>query len=808
MQKSHWATLVAVVVLIIFGFIIARSLYFGGATNPYSPPQVELSNVSLEQAQVSARNAIEDVPETTADGIVLVDFAHNNALFVEELNTLFSKLVARGLQYEIIPPEDAEAENDVTLVDRLKYADALISPLPRQNFTPEEQTEIERFVENGGRVLIIGDPTRTIEVNALNSIAGSFGIIYANDYLYSLNEDSIDNNYRNVVYANFGDSPLTEGLSADDKVIFFSGGSVNAPGHEIILGDEYTRSSTSESDHTMAAAALTTNDQVLALGDLTFFNDPYNAAESNGVFINNIADFLSAGERSYELRDFPHYFGTNVDVVFDNTRVFNSQFEDSVKLKDLLEANNSQVSFTDSINTENDVIYVGRLGETEAVQEYLDAAGIVILEPIIEDEEPDEILVSDSTQTDENAPAAAGEVAPPAELDEDADADFVEGRIQIEGVGELERGGSTLFYLHKDGNRNILIVLSDNPDTNADAFKLLMDDELSTCTVGPAVAVCQTESPDKQELPSIRSTRIDKVLVVSDNEGRPRLDDQTSAVEYRNALSDTYKITTWTTSREDRPTLNELQEYDAVVWSTGDYWDDSLDSGDAELLTQYIEEGGNLILSGASIAFDWDHSEFLETIVHADYLTFAELGDIEVANDEHPISKGLTLGEVIPLTVTVPAADEDPLTPDVINHTPDARVIFQRGPDSDQAGAPTIIAYEDDRSKIAYFAFPVYQLPADARTPLLINTFDWFTRKPLDFPKESDYEPFETDESGNIVDDSDETPTDEETPDEGEAPPEDDESEEPPADPADDNDESGEEGEDQENTDENTETEG
>jgi hypothetical protein len=53
------------------------------------------------------------------------------------------------------------------------------------------------------------------------------------------------------------------------------------------------------------------------------------------------------------------------------------------------------------------------------------------------------------------------------------------------------------------------------------------------------------------------------------------------------------------------------------------------------------------------------------------------------------------------------------------------------------------VAYEDDRAKIAYFAFPIYLLPAEQRDLLINNTVDWFSRKPLPLPDEKDYKPFE-----------------------------------------------------------------
>ncbi|RME74204.1 MAG: hypothetical protein D6784_10485, partial [Chloroflexi bacterium] len=287
MRKLIW--LAVLVVAVIIG---GRLLYYGFTS--YTPPDRPLPEDNIEVAAVAARLEAVDNPQVSR-GVVAVDYAHDNALFIEELNVLFSRIVSRGYSYEVLlNPDDAEEAGleAKTLADTLRYAKALILPLPRVEYTPEEAALIEQFVNKGGRLLIIGDPTRTIAVEALNSIAETFGIIYPNDYLYSLEHN--DNNYRNVVYTRFAKSPLTEGLDEDARLIFYSGSSVSAPGHEIIFGDETTYSSVSEGGRTLAAAALTTNDQVLALGDLTFFTEPYSAAENNGVFINNIADFLTA----------------------------------------------------------------------------------------------------------------------------------------------------------------------------------------------------------------------------------------------------------------------------------------------------------------------------------------------------------------------------------------------------------------------------------------------------------------------------------------------------------------------------------
>jgi hypothetical protein len=733
MRTSSWILLILIVVLILAAFVGVRyNQYSDSAFTPsaYVPPQRNLESVKLEQAALPARLEVVDNP-TVSRGVVVFDFNHNNALFVEELNVLFSKIVSRGFSYELVTSASKDGQK---LADKLRYAKALALPLPRSDFSAEEVAEIKRFVEKGGRLLIIGDPTRTVAVDAINSLAGSFNIVYANDYLYSL--ESNDNNYRNVVYSNFADSPITRGLSAENKIIFYGGGSISAPGHEIILGDETIFSSLGPGGRALAAAALTTNDQVLALGDLTFLGEPYSSAESNGMLINNIADFLTGGSRSFELKDFPYFFNPTVDIVFDDTLVFNSQFGDSVKLKEALEANGATINFANEITDGHDVIFIGRFDQTEAVEPYLQTAGISLME----------ITPTTEVAQVEGETESGVELAPvsdaPASEDEEIEGRFIEGRIQIEGIGDLESGGSTLFHLYQEEDRNILVILSANADTNADAFELLLDHEFTECLARPFTAVCQTEKPKEEDEvePSIRSRRVDKILVVADNDGRSRNNKQTGAMEFQSILSNTYKVNTWFTADGNELTLDELQEYDAVIWTTGDYWDDSIEEADTELLTEYIETGGNLLLSGSSIAFDWDHTDFLTTVAHADYLTFAKQADIQVAMPDHPIAREFEEEQVITFTETL--SDEATIGPDVVAHTNDARVIFQRGPESENPGAASVIVYEDDRSKVAYYVFPIYVVPAEARAALVNNTIDWFERRPLELPKKSDYEPY------------------------------------------------------------------
>jgi hypothetical protein len=734
MRKLIWILPVIILVVIVAAFLTGRFFYYTTSVGAYTPPQRGLATPEYEAVAKSARLEAVDQPKVS-QGVVVIDYAHDNALYIEELNVLLSKITARGFSYELAletPAEGLSSDNSslepdtsdpsITptptstppqdgLTDKLRYASSLILPLPNRPYTPAEVDAIKHFVEKGGRVLLIGDPTRTVVVESLNSIASAFGIIYANDYLYSLNHN--DNNYRNVVYTQFKKSPLTTGLE-NGKVIFYAGGSMQSPGNEIILGDDTTHSSISEGGRVNAAAALAVNNRVLALGDLTFMVEPYSNAENNGALINNIATFLSGGQRDLTLADFPHFFNSQVDLVFNNSLVFNSQFAGAVKLKHALEQAGRVVTFTNKIG-QNDAIFIGRFDEAKVVQDYLDTAGITILGP-------DDETAAGNTPTTTATPTEPGLDETDLSVQKKANGEdhFVEGRIQIKNVGDLERGGTTLFYLLREPQRNVLIILSDDATSNTDAFELLLKNNLQQCLVSQVIAACQTQQPGKEITPGHRKTEINKILIVSDDNGLPRADAQTGAADFERVLSATYKINVWTTSLDGSPNLEKLLEYDAIIWTSGDYWDKSIDKEDTLLLTQYVESGGNLLASGAFIASDWQNSDFLSKVLHASYQNSAPQVDLQAVLSLPSLKEG----EVIKF---LPSPSGQTLNIDVVNNTSDAQIAFARGPLSEQAGAAAGIIYEDERTKTIYCAFPIYLLPVEAQNRLIGDMVEWFT---------------------------------------------------------------------------------
>ncbi len=100
--------------------------------------------------------------------------------------------------------------------------------------------------------------------------------------------------------------------------------------------------------------------------------------------------------------------------------------------------------------------------------------------------------------------------------------------------------------------------------------------------------------------------------------------------------------------------------------------------------------------------------------------------DIQVKDADHPMTKGFDEEKVIRF-VSAPSGQEYEIG--VIEADIDGEIstIFVRGPDSEEAGANSIVVAADELLElhIAFIGFPIYLLPQDAKNQLVMNTVDW-----------------------------------------------------------------------------------
>jgi len=309
------------IAIIIIGIIIVvlgkGFFYYKGF---YSPPPSEMP--SYEQIVVAAAPSTEfsDIYEE-GEGIILIDLAHDNAFDIEELNVLTSRLISRGLTIKLFSAEDdlekeligeeeeleeepagEEEEQEEELTgeeeepeEELEGADAFIIVCPQLEFSMEERETINEFVNNGGKLLLIADPTRSSQIN---SISLKFGLIFEADYLYNMKENEV--NYRNIFVTEFRENEITKKLQ---KIALYTAGSISSTDGGIAFVDQNTFSSLIETRKELSPTALAQESKVLAVHDLTFMTEPYNGILDNNQLISNIADWLASPAEEVEVEE-------------------------------------------------------------------------------------------------------------------------------------------------------------------------------------------------------------------------------------------------------------------------------------------------------------------------------------------------------------------------------------------------------------------------------------------------------------------------------------------------------------------------
>jgi tetratricopeptide (TPR) repeat protein len=216
---------------------------------------------------------------------------------------------------------------------------------------------------------------------------------------------------------------------------------------------------------------------------------------------------------------------------------------------------------------------------------------------------------------------------------------------------------------------------------------------------------------------AIATEPVRNVLVVCDNL-LPANDDFCSAAAIGNALDNLgYEATTISTFESGMPTLDLLNEYDVIFWSLGDDCCNSPHADGVQVIMEYLDQGGQLVIDGGSIALAWTNSSFLQNYLSADFGGFGNLVDLIPSQDGHPLLEGIE----DPISLK-----RAPYTPDVISPLNDATVLFVRGAESLQAGEAAMIAYEDGGRRVIYAAFPLKELPSGILEQLLDNALNWF----------------------------------------------------------------------------------
>ena len=749
-----WA-LVLVAALVAVPLVARWLYYYDGRYQPGPVPRPDLARVSAPTPEMPPFADQPALPSDAAQmaGTIVVDRAHDNRFTTAELNVLQARLAARGQELDMV--ESAE-----DLAGRLRYARALAIICPGASFTVTEVQAIKTFVDKGGRLLLIGDPTRygvlvdelgdyaglDSDATHLNSLAAQFDLIFQPDYLYNTAE--YEANFRNIRLTEMADQPLTGGL---EQVVFYATHSLISGQPALIVAGGDTRSSSSERAGALPVAGMSADGAVLALGDLTFMTEPYNTVYDNDRLVSNIADFLSGAERSYDLSDFPYFFRDEIDLVYVGDPVLDSDLlKGSGDLQALFVGQGKTLTVHLAEDKERDTLFFGLYQATGEVQPYLAAAGVTLtITPTATAEEgPGGIVETPEVTVAAGVSTTAGvtdvneitvsEVTATAEVSMTAD---------VQAMGQVVLSGTAVLLLQQEGERHVLVVLASTEAGLDSAVKRLTNGDLAGCVIekgdgivalcptgevapgkgpggwsgpGPAVAPITAPTATPVATSSITTTVPTptpvavvikkKIVVVALDDTKGRYDGKTGADDYSAILKDRFDITIWSEAKDGTPSGSDLVGYDLVIWTSGDF-ETPFGSGESAALGTMMLAGVPTIVSGAFLSEDADE---------------AVQKDVQVGDVGHPVTKGFTKGEVIAF---VPAPSGQDYAVQVLTESDaeNSDVVMVRGPASKSPGLPSVVALEEKSTgfKILYIAFPLYLLPDEAKTRLVLNAVDW-----------------------------------------------------------------------------------
>jgi subtilisin family serine protease len=208
------------------------------------------------------------------------------------------------------------------------------------------------------------------------------------------------------------------------------------------------------------------------------------------------------------------------------------------------------------------------------------------------------------------------------------------------------------------------------------------------------------------------------ILIVNDDDGTNiEGGSKTSLPAFESALTTAgYDYVVWSESSMGHMPLSFLTEFELVIWTCGDYWNGAVDSFDAVTLEGYLALGGNLLLEGASVAYDHGDDDFMVNVAHALNQTEGITADgLTVTDPDHPVTAGLPTS--FNWSTTPPFVD--PVSPtnggaEVIQYT--------------ETGVTAVTVFKgSSEGAVVYCAFPFYCLSDSEAETLAINSVEWLT---------------------------------------------------------------------------------
>ena len=375
-------------------------------TKAYVPPDVPTPQLAVTPIPTATPVRIDAAAQLPTDelprGPIVVDLAHYSGIDRARFQPLAAALAQHGLDLRFwLPTVDASKVKAITdfpdmstdLAKQLAGASGLVVVSPLFLYTPAEIAEVERFVADGGRLLLISDPdVESDSASDTNQLAAAFNVVFNQDYLYDTTA-----NDENFTYF-FQDEFL--GPAADlagSRIAFYGGRSIGGAVETLARSAGTTLSSlrnglTSFNTVVLGGSpANSSSGRVLAMSDFDVLTDPYVARHDNRRMLQFVANFLADASRNSDIADFPDFLGKQVALAIESSEPVGApSLATAAELQRVLEASGRELllgasgAYTQTAAGKSpDLIYVAGYRTADSETDILRELGIQLVEEII-----------------------------------------------------------------------------------------------------------------------------------------------------------------------------------------------------------------------------------------------------------------------------------------------------------------------------------------------------------------------------------------------------------------------------------------
>ncbi len=434
---------------------IVRERNWGYNERTYTPPIVPELNFASTPAPTATPFSVAETmlasDKELRPGPVVVDFAHYSYMNPASLQPLADALAerGRGLHYWLSKVNTMALESSAPFPDQsedlaieLKDASALIVVSPFFLWTPQEIATAERFVADGGRLLLVSDPDILGDYpSLLNILAEPFGVVFHDDYLYDTQRN--DGNF--TFFFQEAATNQVEAL-ADAEIVFYGGRSISGAVAVQMRSADTTLSSLRTGQHGFATVAIggvaerDTEGRVLALSDFDVLSEVYRVRHDNQRMVEFVADFLSGDQRLHTMPDFPSYFGKEVQLAYGARAAINADLlAQGAQLQARLEATGRTLMLTNGHALANpaatgattnaataeakDLIYLADYATAREKTTLLDDLGLQIITEVVTITTPSAVTPIQPPTGEESDVAESENTDGDAEEDADGDAE-------------------------------------------------------------------------------------------------------------------------------------------------------------------------------------------------------------------------------------------------------------------------------------------------------------------------------------------------------------------------------------------------